>query len=230
MKRIRLLIFITLPLLLTYCATQRPLVPWKDYLKRIEPASPLLSAYKTLDYGIAPWFRFKEMALSITFDDGTLDQYLIAFPELEVRDLKATFFVVTEPREAGRWNDYGETRFLFSWDQAREMAIAGHEIGSHSMTHAKMTGESLFVELQLLDSQMKIDQKIRTRRCVSFCWPFWRSDGESRRLAKRYYIAARSGWPNPSPRPWRTAVRRPWPGSSGRGTSAMNSTISRSGG
>jgi chitin deacetylase len=198
MNRIRLLISIMLPLFLAHCVIQKPLVTWKDYLKRVEPASPDLDAYETLDYGIAPWFRFRQMALSITFDDGTLDQYLLAFPELEAKGIKATFFVITEPRDKGYWKDHENTRLLFSWDQAREMAVAGHEIGSHSMTHARMTGNSLFVETQLLHSRIRIDQEIRSRRCISFCWPFWKSDDESRHLAERYYVAARSGWPYPS--------------------------------
>jgi peptidoglycan/xylan/chitin deacetylase (PgdA/CDA1 family) len=151
-----------------------------------------------MDYGIASWFRFKSMAVSLTFDDGTLDQYLLAFPELEKRGIKATFFVVTDPRGERYWQDSEHRRALFSWGQAREMAISGHEIGSHGKTHSLLYGDDSFVEDQLRGSRLKIDQEIRSRRCVSFSWPYWKCDTESRELAQRYYIAARAGGPDPS--------------------------------
>jgi len=194
-------------LFLSQCATYRPeflqsdkgLVdsPEPPLLRRIEPASLSSYRYKAMDYGIAPWFRFKSMAVSLTFDDGTLDQYLLAFPELEKKNIKATFFVVTEPRDDGYWLDFEERRTLFSWDQARKMAVSGHEIGSHSKTHAHLFGNGSFVEEELRESRAKIDREIRSRRCVSFCWPFWKSNDESRSLARRYYISARAGGPDP---------------------------------
>jgi len=194
-------------LFLFQCATYNPeslqidqrLVDSLDapVLRRIVPASLSSYRYKALDYGIAPWFRFKSMAVTLTFDDGTLDQYLLAFPELEKRNIKATFFVVTESREEGYWQDAENRRALFSWDQAREMAVSGHEIGSHSRTHDHLFGNGSFVDDQLRGSRAKIDREIRSRRCVSFCWPFWKSNEESRSLAQRYYISARAGGPDP---------------------------------
>lgn len=167
-------------------------------LRRIVPATLSSYRYKALDYGIAPWFRFKSMAVTLTFDDGTLDQYLLAFPELEKRNIKATFFVVTEPRDEGYWQDSEDRRVLFSWDQAREMAVSGHEIGSHSKTHDHLFGNGSFVEDQLRESRAKIDREIRSRRCVSFGWPFWKNNEESRSLARKYYISARAGGPDPA--------------------------------
>jgi peptidoglycan/xylan/chitin deacetylase (PgdA/CDA1 family) len=197
-----------LGLLFARCATQRAdllgsyltLVdsPEPPVLRRIEPATLSAYAYKTLDYGIAPWFRFKPVAVSLTFDDGTLDQYLLAYPELERRNIKATFFVLTEPLEEGYWQDCEDRRLLFSWDHAREMAVSGHEIGSHSKNHASLLGNDSSVEEQLRDSQAKINREVRSRRCVSFCWPFWKSNGASRSLAERYYICARAGGPIPT--------------------------------
>lgn len=195
-------------LFLSQCATYRPESLQSDQrlvdspeplvLRRIEPASLSSYSYKAMDYGIAPWFRFKSTAASLTFDDGTLDQYLLAFPELEKRNIKATFFVVTEPRDDGYWQDFEERRTLFSWDQAREMAVSGHEIGSHSKTHALLFGNGSFVEDQLRESRAKIDREIRSRRCVSFGWPFWKNNEESRSLARKYYISARAGGPDPA--------------------------------
>ena len=104
--------------------------------KKVDKEMPELR----FEYRIAPWYGFKSSACSVTFDDGTLDQYLIAFPELEERNIKATFFLITEPRKTGIWNDGSTIRLLFSWEQARTMAAAGHEIASHSTTHADFSG------------------------------------------------------------------------------------------
>ncbi len=172
-------------------------------LRRIEPASLDSYHFKKMDYGIAAWFRFKSMAVSLTFDDGTLDQYLLAYPELEKRGIKATFFIVTDAIEEGYWEDSEACRVLFSWDQAREMAVSEHEIGSHSKSHALLYGNGEFVEDQLQGSRSRIDREIRSRRCVSLSWPYWKSDAATRNIARRYYISARAGGPDP----WRYTLK-----------------------
>ena len=53
--------------------------------------------------------------------------------------MKATFFLITDPRETGIWKDGSIERLLFSWEQARTIAAAGHEIASHSTTHADLS-------------------------------------------------------------------------------------------
>ena len=40
---------------------------------------------------VATWYLFKQAAGSVTFDDGTYDQYAVAFPELEKLGIKGTF-------------------------------------------------------------------------------------------------------------------------------------------
>lgn len=43
---------------------------------------------------IAPYYGGRQAALSLTFDDGLLDQYTLAFPQLKSRGLKATFAII----------------------------------------------------------------------------------------------------------------------------------------
>ncbi len=187
------------------CAYQAPTVvektpevvaapPELPALRRIWPTTLSNHAFRVMDYVIAPWFRFKDAAVSITFDDGTLDQYQLAYPELEKRNLKATFFLISDYLDDGYWQDFRIRRRLFSWSQARELARAGHEIGSHSKTHAaRLLGSEPFVEEEIRDSRARIEAEIRARRCVSFSWPFWANDDQSRDAARKYYIAARAG-------------------------------------
>ncbi len=64
-----------------------------------------------------------EGAVSLTFDDGAQSQLDRAIPILNEHNLKATFYL--NPR--GDW----KTR-LASW---REVALAGHEVGNHTVNH-----------------------------------------------------------------------------------------------
>ena len=71
----------------------------------------------------------------ITFDDGDLSIYAVAFPLLKKYNIKATFFIIT---------DYVGTIGYVSWAQLKEMADYRNEngeklfnIGSHSLDHKR---------------------------------------------------------------------------------------------
>jgi peptidoglycan/xylan/chitin deacetylase (PgdA/CDA1 family) len=159
----------------------------------IERAVANTKGVRALDYEIATWYGGRRAACSLTFDDGTLDQYLLAFPELESRELAATFFLITGPRQEGRWNDNGTTRQLFSWDHARQMDRAGQEIASHSHTHQDLSIKGAPVDEELLESLETLRGQVPVTEGVVFGWPFWRSTRSARRQARRYYIGARTG-------------------------------------
>ena len=159
----------------------------------VHPDELFAYTYRALEIAVSPWPRQKPAAVSLTFDDGTLDQYLIGYPELEARNLKATFFLISDFVEEGVWQDSGDIRRLFSWEHARTLAREGHEIGSHGKTHRELLGQELFVEQELRESRETIQQEIPGQLCVSLSWPFWRWDEKSRTVAERYYIAGRAG-------------------------------------
>jgi peptidoglycan/xylan/chitin deacetylase (PgdA/CDA1 family) len=84
--------------------------------------------------------------LSITFDDGYLDNFQVAAPILQKYRLPATFFVTT---------GFLGTSFVAPWDAAlsvapswmnwahvRELASLGFEIGSHSDRHLNMAAST----------------------------------------------------------------------------------------
>lgn len=88
----------------------------------------------------------------LTFDDGGLDNYEVAFPLLKRYKLKATFFVITKTVGAqGRMD----------WRQLREMAYAGMEIQSHSVSHPDLTAVSEErLRSELVDSREAITEAI----------------------------------------------------------------------
>jgi peptidoglycan/xylan/chitin deacetylase (PgdA/CDA1 family) len=70
-------------------------------------------------------------AVVITIDDGWRSTYTEAFPELQKRKFPFTVFIYP--------NIIGKTANALSWEQIREMADAGVDIQSHSLTHPFLT-------------------------------------------------------------------------------------------
>jgi peptidoglycan/xylan/chitin deacetylase (PgdA/CDA1 family) len=67
----------------------------------------------------------------ITIDDGWRSTYTEAFPELQKRKFPFTVFIYP--------NIIGKTANALTWDQIREMADAGVDIQSHSLSHPFLT-------------------------------------------------------------------------------------------
>ena len=76
----------------------------------------------------------------LTFDDGYQDAALQVLPRLLARGQKATFFIVSgfcAPDQASRVAQ-GRHEFL-TWPEVRALADAGMEIGSHTVSHRKLS-------------------------------------------------------------------------------------------
>ena len=114
--------------------------------------------------------------LSITFDDGYLDNFQVAAPILQKYRLPATFFVTTSfvgtstvaPWDAAlpmapRWMD---------WAHVRELASLGFEIGSHSDTHLNMAASSPEdIRNDLMASKEKLAREVGAATRL-FAYPF----------------------------------------------------------
>ena len=68
--------------------------------------------------------------VSLTFDDGGADQY-ITRRILADHGMKATFYVNS--------NLAGRDAYYMTWDQVRDLADDGNEIGGHTLDHVKLT-------------------------------------------------------------------------------------------
>lgn len=98
----------------------------------------------------------------LTFDDGGLDNFTVAFPVLEQHGLTATFFVIT-----GRVGKEGQ----MEWRQLREMAARGMSIQSHSVSHPDLRGVSAArLKSELVDSRTAIAEAIGLPSYV-LCYP-----------------------------------------------------------
>jgi peptidoglycan/xylan/chitin deacetylase (PgdA/CDA1 family) len=98
----------------------------------------------------------------LTFDDGGLDNYLVAFPLLKKHGLTATFFIIT-----GTVGKDGQ----MDWDQLREMAASGMAIQSHTVSHPDLRGiPAARLEAELADSRAAITQAVAEPGYV-LCYP-----------------------------------------------------------
>lgn len=95
----------------------------------------------------------------LTFDDGYRDNYENAFPALQRHGMTGTFFVITDfATQAASDPAYA---LYATWDQWREMAAAGMEIGSHSRNHPDLAGKDLdYLVWQALGSKETIAAQI----------------------------------------------------------------------
>ena len=111
-------------------------------------------SFDQLAQALAGNIQLPEKPIIISFDDGWVSQYREAFPLLQRYGLTATFFVYTEK--------IGQHANFFTWDQLREMAAAGMEIGSHTLTHPNLNRISDIAELkrQIAESKLVLEEQL----------------------------------------------------------------------
>ena len=119
----------------------------------------------------------------LTFDDGYIDHYTNAFRILENFQMKGVFFVVSG-NPGKKW--------YTTWEDIEKMSNAGHEIGSHTVSHADLTSLSdAMLTQELLHSKQEIEKHIH-KSVISFCYPSGRHDERVVREVKKYYTFART--------------------------------------
>jgi peptidoglycan/xylan/chitin deacetylase (PgdA/CDA1 family) len=134
----------------------------------------------------------------LTFDDGYEDNHRVAYPLLQSYGMKAVIFMVAGG--IGRTNSWDEDEpqvLLMNDAQLRELADAGHEIGSHTMTHphlARIPREE--VERELRNSKSRIEHAIN-RNVGVLAYPYGGVDETVKAIAEecgyQFGVAVNSG-------------------------------------
>jgi peptidoglycan/xylan/chitin deacetylase (PgdA/CDA1 family) len=127
-------------------------------------------------------------AAIITFDDGMLSQYTYAKTILDKYNFKATFYIICNSVDK-------ENRM--NWNNIQILEEEGHEIGSHSMNHKRLS--------KLSEEEIRYEI-IEAKRCLqekgfnvtSFSFPY--NDGDNNKnilkiVADNYYIARTASEP-----------------------------------
>ena len=126
--------------------------------------------------------------VGLTFDDGYEDFLSTALPTLETLGFSATVFVVAgKLGEENNWEHRGDPMprlRLLEADGIREVSERGMEVGSHSVTHPRLSGldpETLVHEVG--DSRQMLGEVVGTP-VEGFSYPYGDLDGPAVRAAR----------------------------------------------
>ena len=157
--------------------------PWRVRLKGLYLSQSLFSrqlaelraaAYQngSLEGCLTP---VKEQRIVITFDDGYENVLRYGLEPLAAHHFKAIQFLPVAC--LGRWNEWdvavGEARCpIMDAAQVRDWLAAGHEIGSHTLTHPYLTRLAPPEAREEIAASRKRLEDLFGRRIVHFCYPY----------------------------------------------------------
>lgn len=140
-------------------------------------------AFLRRNFTVTEFSRLKEETFTtdaavITFDDGDLSNYALAFPLLKEFGLKAMFFIVPEY--------VGEVGYM-TWDQIREMSQYRDEqgrqlffFGSHGLNHRRLGDLSMQeIIFELTESKRIIEEQLG-QPVDSLALPYGSGSGDRR--------------------------------------------------
>lgn len=145
-----------------------------------------------------PWYHNSAGAVSVTFDDADMTQYITAFPVLEKHHMKGTFSVVGEwvSDEPGYTAEPGFFEInRMGWTQLLEMASLGHELAAHGFYHVKYDKQLPVEELAGQMEQIRNLIESKTGRPVfTLFYPYSYASGNIPLAAgKAGYLFGRTG-------------------------------------
>jgi peptidoglycan/xylan/chitin deacetylase (PgdA/CDA1 family) len=113
--------------------------------------------------------------VGLTFDDGYEDFLSAAMPTLEKLGFSATVFVVAGM--LGKENDWEHherrtRRRLLRASDVREVSERGMEVGSHSMTHPRLSGLNPEVLVHEVGNSRQVLSEIVNTPVEGFCYPY----------------------------------------------------------
>lgn len=149
---------------------------------------------------IAPYAGNRAAAITYTFDDNLRDQYTLALPMLKEVGFAGTFFIIPgktaetpeegaqkqrDPVVRGKWGG-------ISWPELKEMANQGHEIASHTWSHASSANlPPAERDAEFSKAYDAIKARIGTPP-LTLAFPGNSSNAESQAVALKYHIGYRS--------------------------------------
>ena len=132
--------------------------------------------------------------VGLTFDDGYENFLQSALPVLERFGFSATLFVLGGALKENHWNQYANPKMrmkLLDVEGIREVAARGIEIGSHGMSHIRMSG----LEPDLLEAEVSGSRRVLSEllgeEVDGFCYPYGSVDSAAIRAVRgaRYAYA-----------------------------------------
>lgn len=114
--------------------------------------------------------------VGLTFDDGYSDFMEDALPVLGRHGMTGTLYAVAgRLGQSNEW-DTGPSLGLMDEDQVRAVAAAGHEVGSHTMTHPHLAGAPAEILRAEISGSREILQDVLQKEAPGFCYPYGEFD------------------------------------------------------
>lgn len=151
--------------------------------------------------------------VAVTFDDAYLSVLRLAKPLLDAVGFPATVYAPTAyldtPDRPLSWDgieqwgggEFERELLPMSWDQLRELADAGWEIGSHTATHPHLTAlDDDALRRELVESRATVERRLG-RPCPTLAYPYGDHDERVVAAAGAAGYAAAGTLPGRLPRP-----------------------------
>ena len=127
--------------------------------------------------------------VGVTFDDGYEDFLDAAVPTLEKLGFSATVFVVAGMLGSeNTWEHGGGSRpqlRLLGAEGMREVSQRGMEIGSHSVTHPRLSGLDSETLIREVEESRQMLSEIVNASIEGFSYPYGAVDGPAVRAARK---------------------------------------------
>ncbi len=170
-----------------YVAALLPLLLGCDKKFGIDPKLVMPPEWVVIEKGYVPqaekclWYDDKATAYTIAFDDARPTHFQVAGPALTERKMRGTFFI--------------HTQYITDWSGWQSLVDAGHEIGSHTWSHPKLTEVS---EARQREELTRAISDIRSglkgvNKIPSFCYPFGLFNDQVRQVVREFHMSARGG-------------------------------------
>jgi peptidoglycan/xylan/chitin deacetylase (PgdA/CDA1 family) len=140
-----------------------PTETFKAQLKILADSGYTTILPEQLENYLAYGDQLPEKPVMLTFDDADLDQYTLAYPEMNKYGFKAVFFVMTVALNKPRY---------LSKQQVKELSENGHVIGSHTWDHKNVKKYQAADWPIQVEKPSKLLESITGKPVVYFAYPF----------------------------------------------------------